>query len=61
MLRLSIIFFIIAVISAIFGFGGIADAAVDIAVFLFYFFVILFVVSLVLGLLGAKNKNITKI
>jgi uncharacterized membrane protein YtjA (UPF0391 family) len=43
-------FFVVAIIAAIFGFGGIAAGAADIAQFLFWLFVILFVVSLVMGL-----------
>jgi uncharacterized membrane protein YtjA (UPF0391 family) len=50
MLRLSLAFFIVAIIAAIFGFGGIAAATTDIAVFLFWTFVVLFLLSLVIGL-----------
>jgi len=46
MLRWVLIFLAIALISAVFGFGGIAGAAAGIAKFIFYLFVILFVVSL---------------
>lgn len=49
MLRWAIGFFIIAIIAALFGFGGISAAATDMAKILFYIFVILFVVSLVFG------------
>jgi uncharacterized membrane protein YtjA (UPF0391 family) len=45
MLTWSITFFILALIAAVFGFGGIADAAAGIAQFLFVVFVILFVAS----------------
>jgi uncharacterized membrane protein YtjA (UPF0391 family) len=44
--RWIIIFLVIAVIAAIFGFGGIAEGAADIAKILFYIFVGLFVLSL---------------
>jgi uncharacterized membrane protein YtjA (UPF0391 family) len=50
MLHYAIVFFVVALIAALFGFGGIAAGAVEIAQALFYIFVILFVVSLVLGL-----------
>ncbi len=43
-------FFIIAIIAAIFGFGGIAEGAAAVAQFLFWLFVILFLISLVVGL-----------
>jgi uncharacterized membrane protein YtjA (UPF0391 family) len=49
MLRWAIIFFIIAIIAAVFGFGGIAAGAVGIAKILFWIFVVLFVISLITG------------
>jgi len=50
MLYYAGVFFVIALIAAVFGFGGIAAGAVEIAKFLFFIFVILFIVSLVWGL-----------
>ncbi len=50
MLHYAIVFFVIAVIAAIFGFGGIAAGAIGIAKILFYIFLALFLVSLVFGL-----------
>ena len=50
MLRWAIAFFVIAVIAAVFGFGGIAVAAAGIAKILFFVFLILFLVALVGGL-----------
>ncbi len=49
MLRWSITFFVLALISALFGFGGIATASAGIAQTLFYIFLVLLLVSLVLG------------
>jgi uncharacterized membrane protein YtjA (UPF0391 family) len=49
MLGWSILFFIVAIIAAVFGFGGIAVAATDIARLLFVVFLVLFVISLLLG------------
>lgn len=49
MLRWTIIFLVIAIIAAIFGFGGIAAGATEIAKILFYIFLVLFVVSLIFG------------
>jgi uncharacterized membrane protein YtjA (UPF0391 family) len=49
MLNWSITFFIVAIIAAFFGFGGIAGSATDIAKILFGIFVVLFLVSLVFG------------
>ncbi|MBX6320081.1 DUF1328 domain-containing protein [Pigmentiphaga sp.] len=51
MLRWAAIFFVIALIAALFGFGGIASGAAEIAKILFYVFVIVFVVTLLLGAL----------
>jgi uncharacterized membrane protein YtjA (UPF0391 family) len=50
MLRYAAIFFVIALIAALFGFGGIAVGAAEIAKILFFVFVVLFVVSLIAGL-----------
>ena len=50
MLRWAVIFLIISIIAAVFGFGGISAAAVGIAKLLFYIFLVLFVVTLIIGL-----------
>jgi uncharacterized membrane protein YtjA (UPF0391 family) len=55
MLRWAIIFFIVALIAAVFGFGGIAAAATDIAQILFFVFVVLFLISLVAGLISGRR------
>ncbi|MBD2844919.1 DUF1328 domain-containing protein [Paenibacillus sp. IB182496] len=49
MLRWAAIFFIIAIVAAVFGFGGIVDAAAGIAKILFFVFLILFLISLITG------------
>lgn len=51
MLHYAAVFLVIALIAALFGFGGIAAGAVEIAKILFFIFLILFVVSLVVGLI----------
>ncbi len=51
LLRWALIFLVISIIAAVFGFGGIAAAAAGIAKLLFYIFVALFVLTLVLALL----------
>ncbi|MFG0291905.1 MAG: DUF1328 domain-containing protein [Phycisphaerales bacterium JB065] len=43
-------FFIIAIIAAIFGFGNIAGGAMGIAQVLFFIFLVLFVISLIMGI-----------
>jgi uncharacterized membrane protein YtjA (UPF0391 family) len=51
MLRYAIIFFVVALVAALFGFGGIAASAAGIAQLLFYGFIILAVISLIVGLI----------
>jgi uncharacterized membrane protein YtjA (UPF0391 family) len=51
MLRWAIVFFVVALIAACFGFLGIATAAVGIARILFFLFLVLFLLSLVGGLM----------
>ncbi len=52
MLRWAILFLIVAIIAGVFGFGGIAAAATDIARLLFVVFLALFVIALVFGRRG---------
>jgi len=54
MLHYAIVFFIIALVAALFGFTGIAAGAVEIAKILFFIFVLLFLVSLIMGLARRK-------
>nr|Q47EA7.2 RecName: Full=UPF0391 membrane protein Daro_2080 [Dechloromonas aromatica RCB] len=54
MLRYAIVFFIIALIAALFGFTGIAAGAVEIAKIMFFIFVLLALVSLVMGFTRRK-------
>ena len=49
MLRYAAIFFIIAIIAAVFGFGGIATGAAEIAKILFFIFIVIFLATLLLG------------
>jgi uncharacterized membrane protein YtjA (UPF0391 family) len=50
MLSWALIFFVVAIVAAIFGFGGIASASAGIAQILFFIFLVLFVVSLIMGM-----------
>jgi uncharacterized membrane protein YtjA (UPF0391 family) len=47
MLRWALGFFVVALIAAVLGFGGIAVAAAGIAKIIFYIFLVLFLVSLI--------------
>lgn len=49
MLRWAVIFFVIAIIAALFGFTGIAAAAAGIGRVLFFVFILLFVIALLVG------------
>lgn len=49
MLRWALVFLVIALIAAVFGFGGIYAAATGIAKILFFVFLVLFVLSLIAG------------
>ena len=49
MLNYAVIFFIIAIIAAVFGFGGIATGAAEIAKILFFIFIVIFLATLLLG------------
>jgi uncharacterized membrane protein YtjA (UPF0391 family) len=48
MLHYALVFLLIAILAAIFGFGGIAVASAGIAKILFFLFIIAFVVSLIM-------------
>lgn len=52
MLTWALIFFIVAIIAALFGFTGIAANAVAIARVLFFIFIVLFLISLAFGLIS---------
>ena len=57
MLRWALAFFIIAIIAGILGFGGIATGAADIARICFFFFIVVFLVSLVWGLVTGRSPR----
>jgi len=55
MLRYAVVFFLIAIVAAVFGFGGIAVGAAEIAKILFVIFLFLFLGSLIVGLLNRRS------
>jgi uncharacterized membrane protein YtjA (UPF0391 family) len=55
MLSWSLAFFIVAIISAVFGFGGIASGAAEIARVCFFFFIVLFAASLIYGMFAGRK------
>jgi uncharacterized membrane protein YtjA (UPF0391 family) len=55
MLNYALTFLVIALLAAVFGFGGIAIAAAGIAKILFFIFLVLFVVSLIAHGAGVRR------
>lgn len=55
MLRWALIFFIVSLVAAVFGFAGIASAAAGIAKVFFYLFLAIAVVMLIAGLLAGRG------
>jgi uncharacterized membrane protein YtjA (UPF0391 family) len=55
MLRLALFFFVVSLIAALFGFGGISAASADIARILFFVAIVIFVVLLVAGLMAGST------
>ena len=58
MLRWAIIFFIIALVAAVLGFGNISGMSFEIAKFIAIIAVILFVVSLVVGGMRGRGPRV---
>ena len=54
MLRLALAFFIVAIVAAVFGYGGIAAGASSIAQVLFWGFIVLAAVALLAGLVSTR-------
>jgi uncharacterized membrane protein YtjA (UPF0391 family) len=54
MLHYALVFFVVALIAAVFGFGGIAAGAVEIAKILFFLFLVIAAVTFVMGLLRKR-------
>lgn len=58
MLQAALAFLVLAIIAAIFGFGGIAAGATSIAQTLFFVFLVLFIISFVFNLARGRNPSI---
>jgi len=50
MLRWAVVFLIISLVAALFGFGGIASASAGFAQILFFVFLAVFLLTLIVGL-----------
>jgi uncharacterized membrane protein YtjA (UPF0391 family) len=55
MLSWALAFLVIAIIAAIFGFGGIAGTAVSIAKLIFFVAIVLFLISAVMHLIRGRG------
>ena len=55
MLRWAVIFFVVSIVAAFFGFGGVATAAAGMAKVLFFIFVALFLVALISGIAAGRR------
>lgn len=55
MLYWALVFFVLAIVAAAFGFGGIASAFVGIAKILFVVFLVVFVLMLISGIAGRRR------
>lgn len=58
MLYWAAVFFIIAFIAGVFGFGGVAATSAGVAQILFFIFLVGFVISLILHFARAVDKKI---
>jgi uncharacterized membrane protein YtjA (UPF0391 family) len=59
MLGWAVTFLVIALIAAIFGFGGIAAAAVDIAKIIFFVAIVLFAIAVIAGLIRGRSPTVS--
>jgi uncharacterized membrane protein YtjA (UPF0391 family) len=55
MLRWAVIFLVIALVAALFGFTGIAAAAAGIAKFLFFLFLVICLIFLIIGISAGRR------
>lgn len=55
MLKWALIFFILAILASIFGFGGLSSAFAGLAQILFFLFIVLFIIALVFGFRGRRG------
>ena len=61
MLRLALVFLLVSILAAIFGFPGISGTSYEFARILFFIFVVLFAVSFLFGLLNRGGPNLPPI
>jgi len=55
MLRLALFFFVVSLVAAVFGFGGISAATAGIAKLLFFLCIVVFLALLIAGLVAGTS------
>ncbi len=58
MLGWAVTFLVVALVAALFGFGGIAGTAVEAAKLIFFVAVVLFAISAVIGLMRGRSPTL---
>ncbi len=55
MLRWALIFLVVAIVAALFGFGGLAETSAGIAQVLFFIFIAIFVIALIVHFVRGRR------
>jgi uncharacterized membrane protein YtjA (UPF0391 family) len=58
MIGWALTFLLVALVAAVFGFGGIAGTAVEIAKLIFFVAIVLFAISAVVGLVRGRSPTV---
>jgi len=58
MIGWALTFLLVALVAAVFGFGGIAGTAVEIAKLIFFVAIVLFAISAVVGLMRGRSPTV---
>ncbi len=58
MIGWALTFLLVALVAAVFGFGGIAGTAVEIAKLIFFVAIVLFAISAVVGLIRGRSPSV---
>lgn len=58
MIGWALTFLLVAIVAAVFGFGGLAGTAIEVAKLVFFVAIVLFAISAVLGLLRGRSPSI---
>jgi uncharacterized membrane protein YtjA (UPF0391 family) len=58
MLYWALVFFVVSIVAAVFGFTGIAVVTAEIAKILFFIFIVLFIIFLITGILRRPRRGL---